>query len=71
MPRDIALPRARVVRRRTPLLSRLAGLFAVARQRRKLADLDDHLLRDLGLTKAEAIDEARRGFWDAPNHWRL
>ncbi|WP_353471603.1 DUF1127 domain-containing protein [Salipiger sp. H15] len=71
MPREVALPRARITRRRTPLLKLVADLFAVSRQRRRLAELDPHLLRDLGLTRGEAIDEARRAFWDAPSHWRL
>ncbi|SDI37193.1 DUF1127 domain-containing protein [Alloyangia pacifica] len=71
MPRDIALPRARLTRRRPSLLALLTGFFAIARQRRKLAALDDHQLQDLGLTRSQALEEARRGFWDAPNHWRL
>lgn len=42
----------------------------VARQRRALAALDDHLLRDIGLTPAQASHEATRPGWDAPRHWR-
>jgi hypothetical protein len=34
-------------------------------QRRDLEDLDDHLLRDLGLTQAAAAAEARRPFWSS------
>lgn len=33
------------------------------RQRRALLDLDDHLLNDIGKTRREALDEARRPFW--------
>lgn len=57
--------------------STLAGLprallrrSAVARSRRSLALLDDHLLRDIGLTRAQAIAEAERPSWDAPCHWK-
>lgn len=31
--------------------------------RRRLAELDDHLLRDIGLTRAEAAHAASRPFW--------
>ncbi len=33
------------------------------RSRRQLADLDDRLLRDIGLDRASARFEATRGFW--------
>ncbi len=36
-----------------------------ARQRRELLQFDDHLLRDIGLTRAEAIMEAEKPFWRA------
>ncbi len=36
-----------------------------ARQRRALGRLDDHLLRDIGLNRAEAILESRKPFWRA------
>lgn len=31
--------------------------------RRRLAELDDHMLRDIGLTRAEAEQAAARPFW--------
>jgi uncharacterized protein YjiS (DUF1127 family) len=37
--------------------------------RRSLALLDDHLLADIGITRAEAEHEAARPLWDAPAHW--
>ena len=43
----------------------------VARQRRSLLELDDRLLKDIGITRADAEREASRPFWD-PAHarWR-
>jgi len=29
-----------------------------------LEDLDDHLLKDIGISRAEALTEAGRSFWD-------
>jgi uncharacterized protein YjiS (DUF1127 family) len=40
-----------------------------ARQRRALARLDDHLLRDIGIEPAAAWSEALRPVWDVPRHW--
>jgi uncharacterized protein YjiS (DUF1127 family) len=34
-----------------------------ARQRRQLREMYDHLLRDIGITRAEAQAEAERPFW--------
>ncbi|MDM7932835.1 DUF1127 domain-containing protein [Tabrizicola sp.] len=44
-------------------------LIALSRSRRHLARLDDHLLRDIGLSRAEAEAEVARPVWDAPPHW--
>lgn len=52
------------------LFSRLRKAAALARQRRDLAALDDAMLRDIGLTRGQAMNEAARPFWDAPRHWR-
>jgi len=54
-----------------PALSRIAVKLAWAyvlwSQRRKsrahLANLDDHMLRDVGLSPREAFVEARKPFW--------
>lgn len=43
---------------------------ALRRQRLRLRDLDDRLLADIGLTRDEAQEEARRPLWDVPTHWR-
>lgn len=42
----------------------LALWMDVARARRALAQMDDHRLADLGLTRAQATVEAKRWFWD-------
>lgn len=55
---------------RPSLLARLRHALAVSRSRHALTRLDDHLLRDIGLTRDVAEAEARRKDWDAPPHWR-
>ncbi|MFO1201684.1 MAG: DUF1127 domain-containing protein [Tabrizicola sp.] len=49
---------------------RIAHRTAVARSRRSLSRLDDHLLRDIGLSRSQALAEAERRGWDAPSHWK-
>ncbi|MFY0309584.1 DUF1127 domain-containing protein [Leisingera sp. D0M16] len=56
---------------RLPLSARLGLHLAAWRQRRQLAKLDQRALDDIGVTRAEAEAEARRGFWSAPEHWLL
>jgi uncharacterized protein YjiS (DUF1127 family) len=41
----------------------LALWFARARQRRDLAELDPHLLKDIGVTPGQAAREAAKPFW--------
>ena len=44
----------------------------LARQRRALGAMSDHMLKDLGLTRADALREAGRPFWDDGGEpWRL
>lgn len=45
-------------------------MIAVARQRRQLRALDDHLLTDIGVSRQEALDEGHQTVWNAPDHWR-
>lgn len=55
----------------------LAWIFqrdALRRSRLRLAELDEHLLSDIGLTRTEAAAEAARTApapprWDAPARW--
>lgn len=68
MPVTRALGRARVSGRRG-LVARWLDAVLLARQRRQLAALDDHLLRDIGLDAGAARREAARPVWDAPSHW--
>jgi hypothetical protein len=53
----------------TSLFKRLGLGFAAARQRRHLAELDDAMLRDIGLSREAAEEEARRSVWDVPPSW--
>jgi uncharacterized protein YjiS (DUF1127 family) len=34
-----------------------------AKQRRRLAELDEHLLRDIGIDRSVALEEAYKPFW--------
>jgi hypothetical protein len=46
-------------------IARALGLAMADRvgQRRRLAELDDHMLRDIGVTRADAWAEAEKPFW--------
>ncbi|MFO1036635.1 MAG: DUF1127 domain-containing protein [Geminicoccaceae bacterium] len=56
----------------TRQIGRMASVVAVQasawherrRQRRALLSLDDHMLKDLGLTRADAWREGRKPFWE-------
>lgn len=58
------------VARPAPLLGRMLARLAVLRQRRALADLPDHLLADIGISRRAAETEAQRPLWDVPPHWQ-
>ena len=52
------------------LLERLRAAFrtysqyrVTARQRRQLAQLPDYLLKDIGISRADALNEAEKPFW--------
>ena len=55
--------------RRRSFLGLIDGLFALRRQRIQLAEMDDRILRDIGISRSEALREADRPVWDAPHHW--
>lgn len=44
----------------------LGRWLRVARERRRLAELDERALRDIGIDPASAAREAARPFWDLP-----
>ena len=44
----------------------LGQWIRVARERRSLAGLSEHHLRDIGIDAATADGEASRPFWDVP-----
>lgn len=46
----------------------LLDYVEVAKQRRQLLALEDHALKDIGVTRAEANLEGNRSFWDLPDH---
>lgn len=66
----LAFRPARLARLSGRLFARLLDAEALARSRRRLAHLDDHILRDIGLTRAEAEAEAEKPAWGAPLHWK-
>jgi len=44
----------------------LVQALATRKQRMRLDQLDDHLLRDIGVDRRTAYWEAHRPFWDRP-----
>lgn len=67
--RGHALPRPTT----RPLFTRLATAilraFALKSSRSRLAELEPHMLADIGLTPEQAQHEATRAVWDAPSGW--
>lgn len=51
---------------RSRLITLIETWLDLARERRTLAALDDRMLKDIGLNRAAAAQEARRPFWDVP-----
>lgn len=49
---------------RPSFLQRILTWQRVANERRRLLDLDERTLKDIGLTPDDAIREASRPFWD-------
>ena len=46
-------------------LARLRDGYAVYRQRRALLRLDDAMLKDLGISRVDALQEGGKPFWRA------
>ncbi len=45
-------------------IRRVKHLLQLRRERAQLHELSDRQLRDIGLTRQQAVREARRHFWD-------
>jgi uncharacterized protein YjiS (DUF1127 family) len=52
------------------VIARVFAALEITRQRRQLRELDDHQLRDMGITRAQAAREASKPPWDAPQSWK-
>ena len=50
-------------------IGNIRRMIALAHQRRQLPALDDHLLADIGISRAQALEEGRQTIWNAPSHW--
>ncbi len=55
---------------RLAIVSFIGLAIAARRQRRALRNLDESVLRDLGLSRKDAETEANRPLWDVPANWR-
>lgn len=51
-------------------MGNIRRMIALAHQRRQLRALDDHLLEDIGISRAQALEEGRQTIWNAPSHWQ-
>lgn len=50
--------------RHSTMFAALDVMIRTTASRRSLRDLDQHLLNDIGITRAEALEEASRAPWD-------
>jgi uncharacterized protein YjiS (DUF1127 family) len=62
-------PHSRATYTRLPVLAWIIRALAVRRERRALAELPPEILRDIGISRNEALREAERPIWDVPRHW--
>lgn len=53
------------------LVETMAAWSARRRQRQALSELDDHILKDIGLTREQAQREAARPFWSHENFYGM
>ncbi len=48
----------------------LAAMLRAIETRHRLAQMDDRMLKDIGITRSEALEEANRAPWDVgPRGW--
>lgn len=50
------------------ILTQFKAWREVMRQRRQLRALDDQMLKDIGISSVDALQEADRHFWDQSSH---
>ena len=55
--------------RRLSWRQKLSTFASLARSRRALRKLGAQQLADIGISKAQATEEARKPLWDVPDHW--
>ncbi|WP_297339076.1 DUF1127 domain-containing protein [Pseudophaeobacter sp.] len=55
---------------RLSLLSFVTTRLELLRQRRSLRALDARALEDIGISRRDALQEAGRSVWDAPESWK-
>ena len=67
---DTVLGRHSVTANEGGLLRRVNTAMALHRSRARLAELEPHMLADIGLDAAAARAEAGRPVWDAPEAWK-
>jgi uncharacterized protein YjiS (DUF1127 family) len=54
--------------RPSSLIGRAFAYFGLCASRQSLSRLDDAMLKDIGVTREQALKESRR--WDVPQNWR-
>ena len=54
--------------RQTGFWARVWTALRVYGERQELADLDARMLKDIGMTREEALAESGRPIWDLPTH---
>jgi Domain of unknown function (DUF1127) len=52
-------------------LAKIDDGYGRSRQRRQLLEPDNRLLADIGLSREDAVEEARKSFWFGLTMWRL
>lgn len=60
---------APVARGRLGWLGWLALMLRAVETRRQLAEMDDRMLKDIGISRCDALIEAERAPWDAGPRW--
>ena len=56
-------PQSSIRRALVRMVGHCSAWIDISRQRRVLAELDDHLLRDIGITRYDAAHEVAKPFW--------